>query len=290
MAPALPLLASTTTRGRNVDKTPKGKRGDFIAKGRAHRREQVHAVFERLRHAVHDEEKRKAILASPAGQRLTDLANAFEAWLNAGLPALDPENPGAGTLLLDKLYVFLRTYRGLPMGDPFLILRSDPKSGEELHEIGLHIEGLVMVFKAPFVGVGSQRRSDAVTEHFWEEKRPEGAARVVVVDDTEIPARYCYVRSSDDKHEHAVWKNLKFLLPIVQTEELKDDARQPDSDSGALPRLALALDASVFDEEAFRLIIQGLESQDSEIGTAAAMAAMILKWKKFLPALRDSLS
>jgi hypothetical protein len=173
---------------------------------------------------------------------------------------------------------------------PFLILRSDPTNGAELDEIGLHIEGLVMVFKSPFVSVGSKVRSDTVTEHHWEEKRPRAGATMVVVDDLELPARYCCARSPDGKHEHAVWKNLRFLLRVVPPEELKDDARQPDADPGALPRLAVSLDASAFDEEAFQLIVRGLAGEEEEHRAAAAMAAMILKWKKLLPALREAIA
>jgi hypothetical protein len=175
------------------------------------------------------------------------------------------------------------------MSDPFLILRSDPSNSEELTNIRRHIESLCMAFD-PFVSAGSEQRGDTMVEHCWVEKRSEGAARVVVVDDVELQARYCYVRSSDPEHEHTVWNYLKYILEskVVAPEELKDDARQPDVDPGALPRLALSLDVNAFDEETFRLITQGLTNQDSEIRMGAATAAMALKWKKLQPALKDA--
>jgi hypothetical protein len=176
------------------------------------------------------------------------------------------------------------------MSAPFLVLRSDPTNEQELEEMGFTIESLVMVFTTPFVGKGDNRLSDTIIEHHWQEKRPEAAAMVVVVDDLEMMVRYLYVKSSDPQHEARVWKNLKFLLPVVPPEELKDEARDPDADSAALPRLALGLDASVFDEESFQLVTEKLGSEDFEVRMDAALAALILKWKRFVAPLKESLA
>jgi hypothetical protein len=176
------------------------------------------------------------------------------------------------------------------MSTYFLVLRSDPTNEQELEEMGLTIESLVMVFGTPFVGKGDNRLSDTIVEHHWQEKRPEAAATVVIVDDLEMMARYLYVKSSDPEHEGRVWKNLKFLLPVVPAEELKDEVRDPGADSAALPRLALGLDTSVFDEDSFQLITEKLGSKDFEMRMDAALAALILKWKRFVVPLKECLS
>jgi hypothetical protein len=99
--------------GKNAGKTPKDpERAKLIEEGRDHRRKQVHAIFERLRQAVRNEDQRKAILESPGGHRLVALANAFQAWIDAGMPKINPDNPGAATMLVEKLYLFLRAFQG----------------------------------------------------------------------------------------------------------------------------------------------------------------------------------
>jgi hypothetical protein len=168
------------------------------------------------------------------------------------------------------------------------ILQGKPGDEEGLRYIGTIIRGLVGSLGTVFLYQHSEQRSDTVTEHYWQEQAENGV-RVVVVDDIEMPARYVYVSGSDPKRCRIVWKHLGLLAPIVQVDELRVQARDAEKDPGALPRLALALNAE-FDPESFEIFIQCFRSRELEVRIAAAMAVVILKWRRFVPHVEAALA
>jgi hypothetical protein len=84
-----------------------------LESARQYRRTQVARIFQRLRQAVSSKEKQKEILARPGGAQLVNLAKAFSNWLNAKMPALNPDNPSAEVnMLVSELFIFLKTFHG----------------------------------------------------------------------------------------------------------------------------------------------------------------------------------
>jgi hypothetical protein len=174
------------------------------------------------------------------------------------------------------------------MSDYFMILRSGPGDEAFIRELNDRIESLVMILDSVFLYDHSNRLSETLTEHYWQEKARDGAT-VCLVDDLEMPARYIYIAGPNKEQCERIWKNLRLIIPVVPVEELREKARNPESDPGALARLALALN-DAFDQEAFDSIVRGIESSSLRVRTDAATAIVVLKWKRFIPPLERALA
>jgi hypothetical protein len=169
------------------------------------------------------------------------------------------------------------------MADLFHIFDASMDDDALLREVDKYVEGVNVILETLFKYDRTEKRSESVTQHYWTD--PDHAEMTIaLVTDAHAHSRYLYVQGPDEKLVFRFWNNLRVALPVVELDQLKRDASRPGLEPGSLERLALGLNEKL-DPESREIICNALTSDRRDVRLSAAAAALVLKWRSFVPSL-----
>jgi hypothetical protein len=139
-----------------------------------------------------------------------------------------------------------------------------------------------------FLQRASIQPSPGMTVHLWQEYREKQPIELRLIEDSQMPARIISVSAPSFDQVHAALEIMSHVLKFESKITLKQQARKPNKDPGALMRLALTIKDEP-DAEASEILIQSLGSRTVDVRIAAASAMGVLRSKHYNQALTKAL-
>ena len=139
-----------------------------------------------------------------------------------------------------------------------------------------------------FLQRASVQPGPGVMVHLWQEHQAKQPVELRLIEDSQMPAQIISVNAPSLAQVQVALEIMSHVLKFESKITLKQQARKPNKDPGALMRLALTIKDEP-DAEAREILIQSLGSRTANARIAAASAMGVLRSKDYSQALTKAL-